>query len=143
MTNKRVRNALAHSWELITDKGPKKCMLMAMPNGFGTRTDYPTIRQRHKDQREATTIERSCKDIGVCVFLTPTSEKPYCSPDWQSCAMAATATARVGGDLVALVHAANRYVVKMGRVCTTPSSSREYASAMRHNGLTLYAPYRP
>lgn len=105
LTNTGIRYAMTHSWEEISIEGPKKQTLIMVPNGVRgcarvLRAEDNVTISAYRDLRNAATTVRDHKDVGVCIFVTPTSEKPYDAAEWQALAMTMTKVARCGGKLL-------------------------------------------
>ncbi|WKX89957.1 hypothetical protein Q1695_009082 [Nippostrongylus brasiliensis] len=80
-------------------------MLLGSPDPIGTaqlrKSGGTNVKVSiYEDLREVTRIVRGCKDVGICIFITPTTERPHDIAEWQALAMTMTDIVRCGGKLI-------------------------------------------
>ncbi|WKY12400.1 hypothetical protein Q1695_003742 [Nippostrongylus brasiliensis] len=107
LTNAGVRFALTHSWDDVELHGPRPQVLLLLPGGFRNfgrivKPEDTVTMAVYRDLKDACSIIAGCKDIGVCIFVTPTTERPCNAAEWQGLAMAITATVRCGTKMLAV-----------------------------------------
>lgn len=145
LTNAGARYAITHIWEDVQVKGPKLQTLVLLPNGFRgyarvVMPDNTVTMSIYNDLKDAATIIRSFKDLGVCVFVTPTTERPFAADEWQGLAMAITTAVRCGSKVLAVSGPRGEAAWQQNRNDAQEMFEvvRNAAKAMKENVVTMF-----
>ncbi|EYC07812.1 hypothetical protein Y032_0068g140 [Ancylostoma ceylanicum] len=107
LANAGVRFAQTHVWEDVDIRGPVCKTVLFVPCGLRGYARCIRLEEGvsvivYDSLKDVITSLRDTTHLSNCIFLTPTTDKPYDASEWQALSMAVTTVARLGTKLVAV-----------------------------------------
>ncbi|EYC13631.1 hypothetical protein Y032_0043g826 [Ancylostoma ceylanicum] len=145
LANSGVRFAQTHVWEDVDIRGPVRKTVLFVPCGLRGYARCLRLEEGvsvivYDSLKDVITSLRNTTNLSNCIFLTPTTDKPYDASEWQALAMAMTTVARLGAKLVAVSSPRGEAAWTTHRKDTYDMFEviKESAATMRSNITTMF-----
>ncbi|KAL6738186.1 hypothetical protein Aduo_011760 [Ancylostoma duodenale] len=146
LANSGIRYASTHSWDDVISRGARNSTIIFLPSGFRgfsrvLKTEPEVTIVIYNELHDVPAELSAACGARTCIFVTPTSEKPYDKAEWCALGMAFTNIVRGGVKLIAISGPRGESAWSQNRKDATDMLEvvRDASAAMRSNVVTTFS----
>ncbi|KAL6738325.1 hypothetical protein Aduo_011885 [Ancylostoma duodenale] len=146
LANSGIRYASTHSWDDVISRGARNSTIIFLPSGFRgfarvLKTEPEVTIVIYNELHDIPAELSAAHGARTCIFVTPTSEKPYDKAEWCALGMAFTNIVRGGVKLIAISGPRGESAWGQNRKDATDMLDvvKDASVAMRSNVVTTFS----